>query len=245
VWLQCGDGEVGRKGMEFRNQGLLDENTTLCRENQEFLDERTATNWGAQGLIDENVQLRWTVADLAEILQLTERRIQKLAENGELECIQGRDGRYYFEKNVVIRKYIDGFRNKIADLEKSVKHGKTLDKNTIPLDNQKDIEDVRLKKARADIAEMQSAEIRGDLHRADDIENIFGNLLTRLVAEIKSLPGRLGTSTAFATTPAETTQIINSEVISLINNFSEFKYNKNDFIKLARERTKKFKDLTE
>lgn len=98
--------------------------------------------------------------------------------------------------------------------------------------------DLRYKAARAGKMELELAELKGQMHRAEDVEAIVTDMIAQLRAMILALPGRLAVDTANATTPMETSAIIKKAVDELLNEMADYKYKASDYQKLVNEREK-------
>lgn len=98
--------------------------------------------------------------------------------------------------------------------------------------------DLRYKAARAGKMELELAELRGQMHRAEDIEVIVNDMIAQLRAMILALPGRLAVDTAAAGTPMETSAIIKKAIDELLNEMADYKYKASDYRKLVTEREK-------
>lgn len=96
--------------------------------------------------------------------------------------------------------------------------------------------DARYKQAKAEMAEMELKEMRGELHRAEDVERIMTNHVFAVRSMLLSLPNRLAVDTANAKTKAEAAEIIKRGVYDILNQLSGLAYDKTDYQKLVRER---------
>ena len=107
--------------------------------------------------------------------------------------------------------------------------------------------DLRFKQARAEKIELEIEELRGQMHRQEDVEFVVSDMIAKLRAGILALPGQLAVDCAEAKTPTETAALIKAAVDKFLNETADIKYNAADYRKLVVEREKwlGMKDLTE
>lgn len=98
--------------------------------------------------------------------------------------------------------------------------------------------DVRLKTAKADMAEMNAAELQGRMHRSEDVEAMTNDLVYTIRAMLAALPGRLAVDVVNAKTSAEAAVTIRAEVHKVLEELSRYKYDPSEYIKKVRERQK-------
>ncbi|MBN2123618.1 MAG: hypothetical protein JW821_04960 [Deltaproteobacteria bacterium] len=111
--------------------------------------------------------------DLAAILGVTPRRIRQLTQNEVFP-------------QVARGKYVlgDAMRAYISHLQERVREA-----SVDPNDLKKEL--TRLRRAQADKTELEVKEFRGELHRAEDVEDVWTEMLSNFRAKILSLPTRL------------------------------------------------------
>ncbi|MBM3556075.1 MAG: terminase small subunit, Nu1 [Alphaproteobacteria bacterium] len=117
------------------------------------------------------------VAVIARLLDLTERRVQQLVRQGVIPAPlrQGEErGRY--DLVGAVRGYVRFLRDQAAERPGAGDVG---------------AERARLIKAKADLAEMEAGLRRGELLPADDVEEAWIAVLSRLRARLLVLPDRL------------------------------------------------------
>jgi phage terminase Nu1 subunit (DNA packaging protein) len=111
--------------------------------------------------------------DLAGILGVTTRRIRQLTQNGVFP-------------QVARGKYVlgDAMRSYISHLQEKAREA-AVD----PKDLQKEL--TRLRRAQADKTELEVKEYRGELHRAEDVEDVWTEMLSNFRARILAVPTKL------------------------------------------------------
>ena len=161
------------------------------------------------------------------------RRIDQLVQDGvltpELVVERGKEVRRYPLVQTV-QQYVDYLQEKANRKADGVDDPLTLEQMALA--------DLRWKSARAGKAELELAELKGQMHRAEDVEAVVSDMIARIRSSILALPGRLAVDTAEAKTPMETSTIIKAAVDDLLNETAEYKYNAADYKRLVSEREK-------
>ena len=170
----------------------------------------------------ENLQ---STAVVASLFNLSERRVQQLAKDG---VIEGRkvEGVYQFDLLPTVRKYIAYLSDKANGREQ--KNRKT--------EEEKLTAEADLKRAKADMAELQLKELRGQMHRSEDVEAITTDLVYTIRSMIIALPGRLAVDVAAVDTAPEASEIIRRECFAILEELSNYKYDPEEYAKRVRER---------
>ncbi len=170
----------------------------------------------------ENLQ---STAVVASLFNLSERRVQQLAKEG---VIEGRkvDGVYQFDLLPTVRKYITYLSDKANGRDQ--KNRKT--------EEEKLAAEADLKRAKADMAELQLKELRGQMHRSEDVEAITTDLVYTIRSMIIALPGRLAVDVAAVDTAPEASEIIRRECYQVLEELSNYKYDPEEYAKRVRER---------
>lgn len=154
--------------------------------------------------------------ELATVLGVTARRVQQLAQDGTIETHR----RGYFILCDAVQRYI-AF---------AAKGSGNRDQERAKLDAE-----VRLKEAKADEAELELAEVRGQMHRAEDVEAMTADLIFAVRGALMALPGRLAVDVS-ATTAAEASAIIRREVRAVMQELSEHRYDPERYRERVRAR---------
>ncbi len=170
----------------------------------------------------ENLQ---STAVVASLFNLSERRVQQLAKEG---VIEGRkvDGVYQFDLLPTVRKYITYLSDKANGRDQ--KNRKT--------EEEKLAAEADLKRVKADMAELQLKELRGQMHRSEDVEAITTDLVYTIRSMIIALPGRLAVDVAAVDTAPEASEIIRRECYQVLEELSNYKYDPEEYAKRVRER---------
>lgn len=160
--------------------------------------------------------------ELALILGISDRTVQLLAKEGYITCQKkGNCNRYDLYQ--AVQEYIDYCAKKENKVFSSLEEGKLN-------------EEVRLKRAKADAAELELGELKGSLHSASDVEKITTDLVLTVRSGLLSLPGRLAVDVVEAKDAAEASEIIKKEVYSLLEELADYEYNPEEYRRRVRER---------
>lgn len=174
-------------------------------------------------------KLQWaTGSELATILSLTPQRVGQLLKDGVVVAKQedGSAGPRLYDLPASVKGYIDFL------LEKESKKNTDL----TGLEKQRQEAETKYKAAKARKAELELDELQNKLHRAEYVEAITNKLVSSVKSMFTALPGRLAVSVAEAETEAEVAQIIQQEVNDMLSELSAFRYAKEDYEKLVRQR---------
>lgn len=161
-----------------------------------------------------------STTELACVLGITGRRIRQLAEDGQLE--KESKGRFLLCESV--QRYI-------ASLSK-----KTVSEEDRRMEKASRTADVTLKASKAQIAKMEADELRGKMHRSEDVAAMTEDLIYTVRGSLMALPGRLAVDVAAAITPAEAAEIIRKEVHALMRELANYEYNPEKYEERVRER---------
>lgn len=167
--------------------------------------------------------------DLANLFALTGQWINQLTRDGILKKRDTPAGKRY---NVVesTRAYVQHLRDKAAGRgEKGIPETKELEKFEA---------EVRIKQAKAQIAELEAQELQGKMHRSEDVAAMTEDMLYTIRDSLLALPGRLAVDAAGATSAAEAAEIIRREVYAIMEELSNYKYDPQKYEDRVRERMK-------
>lgn len=163
------------------------------------------------------------VSVLAQILGLTVARVNSLVSDGVLTC-EGRPRKYVVKDCVqAYINYVAGRFSPKSDDQKSI-------------DKKKAKAEADLKRAKADQEQLKLKELRGQMHRSEDVEAATNQLVYTIRSMMLALPGRLAVDTAAAKTAAETSNIIEAEVFNMLEELETFEYDPAIYAEMVRER---------
>ena len=108
-------------------------------------------------------------------------------------------------------------------------------KKIYPFSND-DIKKQRIKAAKAEVAEMELAELQGKLHRADDVEAITTDHVLFLRSMLMAMPGKLAVDLAGDHTAAEQAEVVKREVYHILDQLAGYRYDPDEYKKRVKER---------
>lgn len=167
--------------------------------------------------------------DLANLFGLTRQWINQLTGDGVLKRRDTPAGKRY---NVVesVRAYTQYLRDKAAGrAEKGIPEDKELEKFDA---------EVRIKKAKAKIAELEAEEVQGIMHRSEDVAAMTEDLIYTVRGSLMALPGRLAVDVVSAQTAAEAAGIMRAEIFKVMQELSQYRYDPQKYEERVRDRMK-------
>ena len=164
-------------------------------------------------------------AVIAKIFGVSTRRIEQLKAEGIIKG-QGKPTKY--DLLPTIQAYIKYLSDKANGREKKEKD---VQLETDKLDAEK-----RIKVAKAEVAEMELAELQGKLHRADDVEAITTDHVLFLRSMLMAMPGKLAVDLAGDHTAAEQAEVVKREVYHILDQLAGYRYDPDEYKKRVKER---------
>lgn len=170
----------------------------------------------------ENLQ---TAQVIAKLFGVSTRRVEQLKTEG---IIHGKGRPTKYDLLPTIQSYIKYLSDKA--------HGREQKQEAANLETEKLEAEVRIKKAKAEMAEQELKELKGELHRSSDVEEIITNHVIMLRSAMRALPGRLAVDLAGTHTAPEQADRVKREIDHLLNILSDFTYDPEEYAKRVRER---------
>lgn len=155
---------------------------------------------------------------LANYFGITNRRVQQLAQDGIIPYVKEK-GVYYFDPPIAIKRYISYLQDCIGKRNRN-----TEEQEKLKLDAE-----IRLKEAKASMVELELNELKGKMHRAEDVEALIEDLSATIKGMIAALPGRLAVDCANLKTAAEVSSRIEKDCFEILNELSEYEYDSEYF----------------
>ena len=159
-------------------------------------------------------------AELAAVLRLTGRRIRQLTEDGVLR--KNGSGRYQLIENVQL-----WHANATAQ---------PVDEEDQKLEKTRRKSEVQIKASKAMVAKLEAEELKGLMHRAEDVAAITEDLVYTIRGALMALPGRLAVDVAGCDTPAEASDVIRREVYKIMRELAGYHYDPKKYEERVRER---------
>lgn len=180
---------------------------------------------------NDSVKYLVKVEVIANIFQVTVRRVQQLTQEGIIQTQEkvenGRKVRRY-DLIPTIMQYIKYLNDKATGKEKKTSMAEK--------EEQKLQAEIDMKMAKAKIAQLNLDELEGRLHAAEDVEAMTTDLVLNVRSALLSMPGQLAVDVAEVTDPAECSEIINKVVIDILDDLSRYQYDPNEYRRRVRER---------
>ena len=167
--------------------------------------------------------------DLANLFGLTGQWINQLTRDGVIKRRDTPAGKRY---NVVesVRAYTQYLRDKAANrADRGIPEDKELEKFEA---------EVKIKQAKAKIAELEADEVQGIMHRSEDVADMTEDLIYTVRGSLMALPGRLAVDVTSAQTAAEAAGIIRAEVFKVMQELSQYRYDPQKYEERVRDRMK-------
>lgn len=161
-----------------------------------------------------------SLAEMALVLGLTSRRVRQLVDDGII--VTEAENKYPLAESV--QAYNKFLSSKIPSEEDT------------KLEKARRAADAKLKMAKADRAKMETDELKGNMHRSDDVRMITEDMLYSIRNGLVALPGRLAVDVASCTTAAEAYECIKKEVHALMGEIAEYKYDPTRYDEAVRDR---------
>jgi hypothetical protein len=157
---------------------------------------------------------------IAEIIGKTEQRVNQLAKEGVLKKISS--GKWDLAENM--KMYIAFLENGRGG------------KDAAALEMQKLEADVDYKRAKADMTELELQELRGNMHRSEDVGGMTDDLILTIKALLLALPGQLAVDMAGVANPGEASELLSDAAAEILKELSQYRYDAEKYRTKARER---------
>ena len=170
----------------------------------------------------ENLQ---TTQVIAKLFGVSTRRVEQLKTEGVIKG-QGKPTRY--DLLPTIQAYIKYLSDKANGREKKEADAQ--------LETEKLTAEKRIKTAKAEMAELELQELKGELHRASDVEAITTDHVLYMRSMLMAMPGKLAVDVATLSSAAECAERIKQEVYTVLNNLADYRYDPDEYKRRVRER---------
>ena len=170
----------------------------------------------------ENLQ---TSQVIAKIFGVSTRRVEQLKTEGVIKG-QGKPTKY--DLLPTIQAYIRYLSDKANGREKK--------ETDSQLETEKLTAEKRIKMAKAEMAELELKELKGELHRASDVEAITTDHVMFVRSMLMAIPGKLAVDVAMIQTAPEAADRIKQEVYAILQQLSDYRYDPDEYKRRVRER---------
>lgn len=162
---------------------------------------------------------------IAKIFGVSTRRVEQLKAEGIIKG-QGKPTKY--DLLPTIQGYIQYLSDKANGREKKQTDAQLM---TAKLEAEK-----RVKTAKAEMVELELREMKGELHRAKDVEAITTDHVLFLRSMLMAMPGKLAVDCSNCRTAAEAAERIRREVYYILERLTEYRYDPDEYARRVRER---------
>lgn len=163
---------------------------------------------------------------IARLFGKTSRRIQQLTQDGILPTEETPSGRRY-DLLPTIKRYIKYLEERAEQKQPQ----SITDKQEKKLDAE-----IKYKQAKADKAKLELDELKGKLHRAEDIEKLTNELVFAVRSMLLALPGRVAMDLAAIQTAPEVSKYMARHVAVLLDELATHEYDPDAYKQLVHER---------
>ncbi|MBQ9000535.1 MAG: hypothetical protein IJ087_01625 [Eggerthellaceae bacterium] len=184
--------------------------------------------------------------ELAEQLGVTRQYVHKLAKAGVIPYELNEKGWFTYDLDEARREYarFNAVKKGATSLDNDDQEfDSASDDDVVDLKVERARQEVRIKRATADMKERERDEMLGKYHRAEFVEDWVTELLLAHRSAMSALPGKLAPLLVGETDAAVIAAIIKSEVRAIQEDMSRFEYNPGYYQeRLAEEQGKAFED---
>ncbi len=161
-----------------------------------------------------------STTELAAVLGVTARRVQQLAQDGALPTAHR--GRFLLAESV--QRFI------------RLSAAAPVDEEDLKLEKTRRISESQIKASKAIIAKLEAEELKGQMHRAEDVAAITEDLVYTMRGALMALPGRLAVDVAACKTATEASDVIRREVHKIMRELSGYHYDAKKYEERVRAR---------
>lgn len=165
---------------------------------------------------------------IAKFFGRTTRNIQQLTTDGVLPVVKKthKEGNLY-DLIPTIQRYIKYLQGIVDNRSKS----------TEEQEKQRLDAEIKLKEAKAEIAQLDLKELKAEMLRAGDVQAFIEDLAATTKSLLMGLPGRLAMDLESTTTAAERSEIIEGAIFEVLNQLTEYEFSVDFYKKRVAERT--------
>lgn len=154
----------------------------------------------------EHVTVSSTV--LANLFGVSTRRIRQFENEGIIQKVAR--GKYSLQEN--IKSYIT-----YIQATSNLKNDEKTDEEV-----NYDVEHALLEKRKREKIELELAEMRGEMHKSEDVERVMNDMLSNFRSKLLALPSRLAPQLVTLTTISDFQDILQREVLDILHELSNY-----------------------
>jgi len=172
-------------------------------------------------VLQPGTKVYFKTADICSIVGKSNQWIGQLTSQGTIVKVKTKYGSMYECADTMSR-----YCEMIADRE--------LDEDDQKIDKTKRAAEAQLKASKAQIAKLESEELKGKMHRSEDVSAFTEDLVYTIRGALLALPGRVAVD--IAATPAEASAIVRKEVYKIMRELAGYRYDPEKYEERVRDR---------
>lgn len=180
---------------------------------------------GATFVLQAGKPIYVKTADVCAMTGKSNQWIGQLTSQGILNKEQTEHGSLY-DLRTNIRAYCEMLESR----------SKKVDSEALEVEANKNKADLQFKQAKAAIAVMEANELKGKMHRSDDVAAMTEDMVFNIRSMLMALPGRLAVEVVNAEDAAHAAVIIRGEVHNLMDELSKYEYDPKRYEERVRQR---------
>lgn len=161
-----------------------------------------------------------TTSELAPVLGVSVRRVQQLIQDGTLVA----ESKGKLNLADAVQRYIKFLS------------AKPVDEDDMKIEKIKRTSEAQIKASKATVAKLEAEELKGNMHRSEDVAAMTEELIFAIRSALTALPGRLAVDVAATRTAAEASDVIKKEAHKIMRELSTFSYDPAKYEVRVRER---------
>jgi phage terminase Nu1 subunit (DNA packaging protein) len=162
---------------------------------------------------------------IAKIFDVSTRRVRQLTEEGIIHAVKQKGANKY-DLLPTVQAYIRYLSSKA--------NGR--DAKSSDASEAKERAEADLKTSKAAIEKLKLEELKGRMHRSEDVAAMTSDLVYAVRSMIIALPGRLAMDVADNSNAAECSEIIRKECYLILEELSKYEYDPDAYAKRVRDR---------
>jgi len=171
-------------------------------------------------VFEPNEEVIVNTKGMALVLGVTARRVQQMVQDGTLKTVtKGKIG------------LIDGVQRYITFIT-----GNQLSEDEVRVEKARKEAEMKLKTAKAEIATLEASELKGKMHRSEDVEAMTQDLCAFIREGLLSLPGRLAVDVSLSDAPEECSVLIRDAVYAVLEGLADYEYDPAKYEERVRNR---------
>ena len=163
-----------------------------------------------------------TLSELAAVIGITSRRIRQLVDEGVIST----KGKNAYCLSDAVQAYIKYLSSRMPSEEET------------KMEHSRRQAELMLKASKAQVAKLSADELRGKMHRSEDVMKITEDMLYAFRSGLIALPGRLAVDVVACKTAAEASEKIKLEVHKLMRELADYHYDNERYAESVRNRMK-------